>query len=461
MNSNIEKNKIFLIVDVLLDAAIIFAMYYLAVTVRLKVFVGTDNADMYGTKTAFVIGIFSFVVAYILYLFNVHMPARLAQWDRGLSIIVITNTISVVVLLGWFFLSHNDDFSRVVIFLFYLFSLVALCAKYAAEQSYIAANWDKLTKTENVLVIGNGNSAKQYIDAVHNMDFSTKEVIGYLGCEKKEIQANCLGRYEDLTKILEEKNPDELVVALESHEIEYMVDILNVAEKEGIAVQMIPFFSQFFPNQVVMERYGNVNLINLRHTPLTNPVNDFIKRAFDLVCSGILILILSPLFVLVAIGVKLSSRGPVFFVQDRVGKDKQPFRMYKFRSMKVNGQENDGWTSHNDPRRTRFGTFIRRYSIDELPQLFNVFIGDMSLVGPRPEIPFYVRQFKETVPLYLVRQQVRPGMTGWAQVNGLRGDTSIEARVKYDIWYIENWSLFLDIKILLLTAFGGFKNNEE
>ena len=461
MNSNIEKNKIFLIVDVLLDAAIIFAMYYLAVTVRLKVFVGTDNADMYGTKTAFVIGIFSFVVAYILYLFSVHMPARLAQWDRGLSIIVITNTISVVVLLGWFFLSHNDDFSRVVIFLFYLFSLVALCAKYAAEQSYIAANWDKLTKTENVLVIGNGNSAKQYIDAVHNMDFSTKEVIGYLGCEKKEIQANCLGRYEDLTKILEEKNPDELVVALESHEIEYMVDILNVAEKEGTAVQMIPFFSQFFPNQVVMERYGNVNLINLRHTPLTNPVNDFIKRAFDLVCSGILILILSPLFVLVAIGVKLSSRGPVFFVQDRVGKDKQPFRMYKFRSMKVNGQENDGWTSHNDPRRTRFGTFIRRYSIDELPQLFNVFIGDMSLVGPRPEIPFYVRQFKETVPLYLVRQQVRPGMTGWAQVNGLRGDTSIEARVKYDIWYIENWSLFLDIKILLLTAFGGFKNNEE
>ena len=461
MNSNIEKNKIFLIVDVLLDAAIIFAMYYLAVTVRLEVFVGTDNADMYGTKTAFVIGIFSFVVAYILYLFSVHMPARLAQWDRGLSIIVITNTISVVVLLGWFFLSHNDDFSRVVIFLFYLFSLVALCAKYAAEQSYIAANWDKLTKTENVLVIGNGNSAKQYIDAVHNMDFSTKEVIGYLGCEKKEIQANCLGRYEDLTKILEEKNPDELVVALESHEIEYMVDILNVAEKEGTAVQMIPFFSQFFPNQVVMERYGNVNLINLRHTPLTNPVNDFIKRAFDLVCSGILILILSPLFVLVAIGVKLSSRGPVFFVQDRVGKDKQPFRMYKFRSMKVNGQENDGWTSHNDPRRTRFGTFIRRYSIDELPQLFNVFIGDMSLVGPRPEIPFYVRQFKETVPLYLVRQQVRPGMTGWAQVNGLRGDTSIEARVKYDIWYIENWSLFLDIKILLLTAFGGFKNNEE
>ena len=461
MNSNIEKNKIFLIVDVLLDAAIIFAMYYLAVTVRLKVFVGTDNADMYGTKTAFVIGIFSFVVAYILYLFSVHMPARLAQWDRGLSIIVITNTISVVVLLGWFFLSHNDDFSRVVIFLFYLFSLVALCAKYAAEQSYIAANWDKLTKTENVLVIGNGNSAKQYIDAVHNMDFSTKEVIGYLGCEKKEIQANCLGRYEDLTKILEEKNPDELVVALESHEIEYMVDILNVAEKEGTAVQMIPFFSQFFPNQVVMERYGNVNLINLRHTPLTNPVNDFIKRAFDLVCSGILILILSPLFVLVAIGVKLSSRGPVFFVQDRVGKDKQPFRMYKFRSMKVNGQENDGWTSHNDPRRTRFGTFLRRYSIDELPQLYNVFIGDMSLVGPRPEIPFYVRQFKETVPLYLVRQQVRPGMTGWAQVNGLRGDTSIEARVKYDIWYIENWSLFLDIKILLLTAFGGFKNNEE
>ena len=161
------------------------------------------------------------------------------------------------------------------------------------------------------------------------------------------------------------------------------------------------------------------------------------------------------------IGVKLSSPGPVFFKQERIGKDKIPFYMLKFRSMRVNAEEATAWSTNEDPRRTKFGSFIRKYSIDELPQLFNVLKGDMSLIGPRPEIPFYVAQFKETIPLYLVRQQVRPGMTGWAQVNGLRGDTSIEDRVEHDIWYIENWSAGLDIKILFMTVFGGKFKNEE
>ncbi len=162
-----------------------------------------------------------------------------------------------------------------------------------------------------------------------------------------------------------------------------------------------------------------------------------------------------------AVGVRMSSPGPILFRQERIGKGKKPFTMLKFRSMKQNAKETTAWSTTSDPRKTKFGSFIRKYSIDELPQLFNVLAGDMSLVGPRPEIPFHVRHFKEEVPLYLVRQQVRPGMTGWAQVNGLRGDTSIEERVKYDIWYIENWSLELDIRILVKTAFGGMVNNEQ
>ena len=135
--------------------------------------------------------------------------------------------------------------------------------------------------------------------------------------------------------------------------------------------------------------------------------------------------------------------------------------MYKFRSMRITGTEDTGWSTNEDPRKTKFGSFIRKYSIDELPQFFNVLKGDMSLIGPRPEVPFHVNHFKEEIPLYLVRQQVRPGITGWAQVHGLRGDTSIEKRVKYDIWYIENWSLWLDIKILFMTVFGGLKNDEK
>ena len=187
----------------------------------------------------------------------------------------------------------------------------------------------------------------------------------------------------------------------------------------------------------------------------------FGKRALDIVCSAVGIVMLSPLLLALAVWVKLDSPGPVLFRQKRVGKNKKPFYMYKFRSMRVTGTEDTGWSTKEDARKTRFGSFIRKYSIDELPQFFNVLKGDMSLVGPRPEIPFHVNHFKEEIPLYLVRQQVRPGITGWAQVNGLRGDTSIEKRVQYDIWYIENWSIALDIKILLRTVFGGWVNGEK
>ena len=162
-----------------------------------------------------------------------------------------------------------------------------------------------------------------------------------------------------------------------------------------------------------------------------------------------------------AIGVKLSSPGPIIFKQERIGLNKKHFYMYKFRSMRVNADSTKAWSTDVDPRKTKFGSFIRKCSIDELPQFFNVLKGDMSLIGPRPEIPFYVNQFKEEVPLYLVRQQVRPGITGWAQVNGYRGDTSIPERIKHDIWYIENWSIWLDAKIVLKTIFGGMINSEK
>lgn len=162
-----------------------------------------------------------------------------------------------------------------------------------------------------------------------------------------------------------------------------------------------------------------------------------------------------------AIGVKLSSPGPIIFKQERIGLNKKPFMMYKFRSMRVNVQQETGWSTDYDPRKTHFGSFIRKFSLDELPQFFNVLKGDMSLVGPRPEVPYHVEHFKEEIPRYLVRQQVRPGCTGWAQVHGLRGDTDIAERIRYDIWYIENWTVALDIKIIFRTVFGGKMVNDE
>ena len=203
-------------------------------------------------------------------------------------------------------------------------------------------------------------------------------------------------------------------------------------------------------------------MLNIRRIPLDNLANAFCKRVIDIVGSLVLIILTSPIMLACAIGVKLTSPGPVIFRQKRVGQDKHTFYMYKFRSMRVNKRQDTGWSSDQDSRKTRFGAFMRKCSLDEFPQFFNVLRGDMSLVGPRPEVPYYVEQFKEDIPLYMVKHQVRPGITGWAQVNGLRGDTSIKERIEHDIYYIEHWSLLFDLKILFLTVFKGkFLNSEH
>ena len=197
-----------------------------------------------------------------------------------------------------------------------------------------------------------------------------------------------------------------------------------------------------------------------RRIPLDNLGNAFCKRAMDICGALVLIVLTSPLMLFAAVGVKLSSPGPILFKQERVGRNKKTFLMYKFRSMRLNAKEATGWSTNTDPRKTPFGSFLRKFSIDELPQFFNVLKGDMSLVGPRPEVPYFVEQFKEVIPRYMVKHQVRPGITGWAQVSGYRGDTSIEKRIEYDLYYIENWNLFFDLKILLLTLFR-FQNGEK
>ena len=370
------------------------------------------------------------------------------------------NTTGVIALMLFYYLIHEDDVSRLALFFFWILSTLGLVAFFVLQKRIIIRNWDKIAVKKQVIIVGNGDIAKKYIQGVERQSFPLLYVEGYVG-HKKDRLGKHLGDYEDLETILEKQNPDEVVIALEPHETEFMKRVLTIVEKEGIEIQLIPLFNEYIPPHPIVDTMGEVNLINLRSTPLNNEWNAFIKRIIDFFGSIVLILLFSPIMLLIVIGVKISSPGPVFFCQDRVGLGKRVFKMYKFRSMRVNDEQESGWTINSDPRRTAFGAFLRKYSLDELPQLINVVKGDMSLVGPRPEIPFYVRQFKETVPLYLVRQQVRPGMTGWAQVHGLRGDTSIEDRVKYDIWYIENWSLLLDFRILLRTLFGGFMNNED
>lgn len=454
------KNKRLQLVFVLADILLVWVAYYLAVWVKLNLLGGIDNADMNGERMYLFILAYSIIVNILLARMSIHAYSDSRQTDRAVTLIFTVVTGGSLLLTIWFFISHNLDFSRVVIVLFWLFSLVFLELSRYLEQLYCTKNWSKITDIKKVIVVGNGQCAQKYINIIKDQSYPLASIIGYIGYEKADMEDH-LGNYEDLDAILEKYNPNELVIALEPHETQFMRDVLGAAAKEGTEVQLIPLFNEFFPSNPIVETVGDVTMINLRSTPLTNEWNALLKRTVDVLGSLFLIILLSPVMIVAALGVWLSSPGPVFFLQKRVGLDKKEFQMYKFRSMRVNNEEESGWSRQTDPRRTRFGSFIRKYSIDELPQLFNVLKGDMSLVGPRPEIPYYVRQFKETVPLYLVRQQVRPGMTGWAQIHGLRGDTSIEDRVEYDIWYIENWTMLLDIKILIRTVFGGFINNES
>jgi lipopolysaccharide/colanic/teichoic acid biosynthesis glycosyltransferase len=228
-----------------------------------------------------------------------------------------------------------------------------------------------------------------------------------------------------------------------------------------IKVYFLPVIYGFFKHSRQIEQVGTLPIINIHSTPLDNSGNAFVKRIVDIIGSSLLILLTAPVMIFAAIGVYISSPGPIFFRQTRVGRLGKKFTMLKFRSMRVNTGSDDTWTTDRDSRKTRFGTFLRRTAIDELPQLFNVLGGSMSLVGPRPELPVFVDHFKEQIPLYMVKHYVKPGITGLAQIKGLRGDTSVEDRIHEDIEYIENWSLWLDIMILLKTPFKAFNKNEQ
>ena len=443
------------------EACIIFAAYHLALFIRFSLLDGARSAVQDRLSTELLILFYSLGTVVLFYLFHLYIPAHRQSVMRELTGVILLGFFSVLVLASVLFLLHIEDFSRLAMGIFYLSFTLALCVKRIWSRRISRSRYARGIGVQRVILVGSGQLAEEYRRDIREYPQYGRRVIGYIGQDAHAGLAEYLGELDRIEEILETTACDEVVIALEPEESDHIQSVLNAAGKEGLRVSMIPFYREYFPSHPTVETVGHSVMIHLRSTPLDNIALAALKRAFDMIGSVILLVLLSPLMLFTALIVKLGSPGPVFFKQRRVGLNKKEFTMLKFRSMRVNSEENTAWTTGGDPRRTRFGSFIRRYSIDELPQLFNVLVGDMSLVGPRPELPYYVYQFKESVPLYLVRQQVRPGMTGWAQVHGLRGDTSIEARVRYDIWYIENWSPALDIRILFLTLLGGFINHEE
>ena len=317
---------------------------------------------------------------------------------------------------------------------------------------------------KHVMLVGFSDASDQFIDACRrNPDwgyhiYGIVDDIAEVGEGYKGVRV--VGRISELEHILAQNTIDEIAITLPLAAYAKLDGIVHVCEKSGVHTKFIPDYNNIIHSKPVTEDMDGLPVINIRNVPLTDPVKATAKRAVDICGALVGITLFSPIMLVVAILIKLTSPGPIIFKQERVGLHNKPFMMYKFRSMvqQTEADEKKGWTVPGDPRVTRVGRFIRKTSIDEFPQFFNVLAGQMSLIGPRPERTQFVEMFKEEIPRYMIKHQVRPGMTGWAQVNGLRGDTSIYERVKYDIWYIENWTMSLDVKILFLTIFKGFVN---
>ena len=444
-----QKNRRALhLAAMLLDWALIVISYFLALWVRFGLLDGKASVQMYAPGFIAAVALYSFVLVLVYYALGLYKEGRYGRRRKAGALILLVGGVGISAVTALLYMGWLIDVSRKMLLMFYAISCALVFVRYMVCR-YLHSR----RKPRRVAVVGNGQHAKQYImDVQANANVA---VAGYVSAVEKSGLGCCLGSYEQLEEILVREEVDELVVALEPHEIGFMPAIIAAADKEGVQFSLIPFFSDYIPQHPTIEAVGRTKLIDMRATPLYNLGGAMLKRAMDIVLSLMLLILTSPIMLFVAIGVRLSSPGPVIFRQKRMGKDKKNFLMYKFRSMRVTDTQDTGWSTQDDPRKTRFGSFIRKYSLDELPQFVNVLKGDMSLIGPRPEVPFHVAHFKEEIPRYLVRQQVRPGISGWAQVNGLRGNSSIEERVKYDIWYIENWSIWLDIKILFMTAFGG------
>ena len=442
----------------LTDVLILFPCMILAYFIRFTLFHGMPGhiGLSYYLMTVLCVS----PLFWLLYgLMGLYDSFRAKNFLQEFSLLLRSNTIIFGILLAFFFAFKQFHLSRWTLFVFFALATIAVAVKRWFLRRLLRSFREHGYNLKHVLLIGCGEQAQAYCRAVQADRTLGFCIDHYLAPRDCLPGISYLGTYDAIANVLDRQNPDEVVIALEANEYTYLQGIIASSEKNGVKVSLIPFYNKFMPSRPAIDEIGGVSLVNLRHIPLDNIGNAFLKRAMDIIGSLILIICTSPLMLFAAVGVKLSSPGPILFKQERVGLNKKPFYMYKFRSMRVNDRQTTGWSTNSDPRKTKFGSFIRKFSIDELPQFFNVLKGDMSLVGPRPELPFFVNRFKESIPLYMVKHQVRPGITGWAQVNGFRGDTSIQGRIEHDIYYIENWTLLFDIKILFMTVFK-FSNNE-
>jgi Undecaprenyl-phosphate glucose phosphotransferase len=386
--------------------------------------------------------------------FDLYRPRRIASHLSEAADLAKASSLGALVLVAVMtFLFREYEYSRVVIVYFWLLSIAAVWFARAAFREALRFARRRGYNLRYAVVVGDGELAATVVSRLAARTDVGIEVLGVVGDDKEGMRSvRRLGGYSDLRAVLDAHVVDHVILALVHEDYGRLGGLLEAVGDEPVTIHVVPDLFRFASLRGGVEEFEGMPFIHLRDSPL-HGWSQVTKRVFDLVFSGALLIGLAPVLLLLALGVKLTSRGPVLYRQERMGLDGQRFRMLKLRTMRVDAEVGTGpiWATEDDPRRVPYGALLRRLSLDELPQFVNVLRGEMSVVGPRPERPFFVEQFRRTVPGYMLRHKVKSGVTGWAQVNGLRGNTSLEKRIQYDLEYIERWSLWLDVKIIALT----------
>jgi Undecaprenyl-phosphate glucose phosphotransferase len=410
--------------------------------------------------------IYSFATVLIGFYLRFYSPKRRRNFSFDVLKILQIQATGFLGLLGLLYFSNESNISRQFLLIFFILNIIFIGLYRFIVKNVLSSLRRKGYNKRFVLILGAGSVGRSFYRNLMNRPELGYEALGFLDdfhdehpLEYRHMRP-IIGKLDDLQTILKNHPIDEVIMALPLEAHSKYGQIIDACEKAGVKTLIIPDFFDLLPARPLLDNFAGIPLINVRDVPLDELSNRILKRWFDILFSLIAIVLTSPVMLAVTIGIKLTSPGPVLFKQERVGYNRKTFHMLKFRSMHVSsGKQSDTqWTVENDPRRTRFGAFIRKTSLDELPQFFNVLLGHMSVVGPRPERPFFVEQFRDEIPKYMIKHQIRPGITGWAQANGLRGDTSIQERIQHDLFYIENWTFIFDLKIIGKTIVKGLMN---
>ena len=462
-----DNQRYFNRLHVVIDAVVICIAYVLAWIYKFLIL--KDQRGL--TLAQYCVALIGIIPLYLmLYLAcNLYTSKRVQGRRLEGGNIVKANTIGILIVMAAFFplrdvIEPIKYYSRWMLAYFYVINIVLEIIARNLIRWCLRKIRRKGFNLRHLIFVGYSGAAEAFIDRILANPQWGYKISGILDDNKEPGYTYkgiaVLGPTDELEKILENNRLDEIALTLALREYYKLKRIVAICEKSGVHTKFVPDYNDIIPTRPYTEDLLGLPVVNIRHVPLTNSFNMICKRAMDIVGAIVAIIIFSPVMLVTAVLVKTTSKGPLIYKQERVGLHNQTFQMYKFRSMEVQSAKSEkrAWTVRDDPRVTKVGRVIRKTSIDELPQLFNILKGDMSLVGPRPERPFFVEKFREEIPRYMVKHQVRPGLPGWAQVNGYRGDTSIKKRIEYDLYYIENWTMGLDIKILFLTFFKGFVN---